>query len=115
MSDPLRDVKAMIKSAVDQRLKALILIDRYGTQFASAADPNLPREIISKVCAVLYGSAERLGENMAAGSPRLLVVEYDGRTLTIVKSLTGKYLLIGLCDRFTDDIRDKMIGISLKL
>lgn len=115
MSDVLDEVRSTIKSALDRNLKALLLIDRYGTLFASAADPNLPRETLSKMCAVLYGSADRLGENMGQGSPRLLVVEYEAKTLCIAKSLTGKYLLIALCSNLTEEVRTKLTGISLKL
>jgi len=115
LSDALRELKSVFKSSLDSHLVALILIDRYGTQLASVSEVNLPKEIVSKVCAVLYGSAERLGENMGKGAPRMLMVEYDEVELCVLKSMSGKYLLVGLCDRPTEETLSKLFDLSLKV
>lgn len=115
MSDLLKDIRGSLKSVLDQHLKAVILIDRYGTQLASVSSINLQRETLSKVSAVLYGSAERLGETLSRGSPRYIIIEYNNMVLCIVKTMSGKYVVVGVSDGYTQDIRSKLEGLSVKL
>lgn len=115
MSDILGEIRSAMQSSLDKNLKALVLADRYGTQLASASNVALPRELVAKFCAVLYGSSERLGEGISKGPPRLLAVEYEGATICIARSMTGKYLLIGLCEKLTEEAREKITKLSLRL
>ncbi|PSN94773.1 hypothetical protein B9Q06_07820 [Candidatus Marsarchaeota G2 archaeon ECH_B_2] len=115
LSDLLKDIRGSLKSILDQHLKAVILIDRYGTQLASVSSIDLQRETLSKVSAVLYGSAERLGETLSRGSPRYIIIEYNNMVLCIVKTMSGKYVVVGVSDGYTQDIRSKLEGLSVKL
>ncbi len=115
MSDILKDVKGSLKSMLGQHLKVVLLIDRYGTQLASASDINLPKETLSRVCAVLYGSSERLGENLGKGAPRYIVLEYDGLVIHIVRSMSGKYIFVGVSDRPTQEVKSTLDGLAVKV
>jgi len=115
LSDLLKDIRGSLKSILDQHLKAVILIDRYGTQLASVSAIDLPRETLSKVSAVLYGSAERLGENLSKGAPRCIFIEYNNMVICIVKTMSGKYVVVGVSDGYTQDVLPKLEALSVKL
>ncbi|MEM0322382.1 MAG: roadblock/LC7 domain-containing protein [Thermoprotei archaeon] len=115
MSDIFTGVRGILKKVLDQHIRAVFLIDRYGTLLTSVSDMSLPKETLSKLCAVLFGSSERLGENLGKGSPRCIAIEYDGMGVFMVRTMSGKYIIIGVADKCTEDVRFKLEGVSVKL
>jgi|GEM_PF-4155864 predicted regulator of Ras-like GTPase activity (Roadblock/LC7/MglB family) len=111
LSDTIKRLKKLVESGLDSNVEVVMLMDRYGILLASADVQGTSRDMIAKICSVIMGSLERLGQIGYLGVVKHVSVNYGSYSLVMVNT-DKAYILAALTKGNTKETLDKLFKLA---
>jgi predicted regulator of Ras-like GTPase activity (Roadblock/LC7/MglB family) len=111
LSDTIKRLKKLVESGLDNNVEVIMLMDRYGILLASADVHGISREMIAKICSVIMGSLERLGQIGYLGIVKHVSVAFGSYSLVMVNTNKG-YIIAGLTKGNSKEAIDRLVKLA---